>query len=805
MGTFRLSACGILLGVLTVASPVGAWEIANTNSNSMIDLIGQSFLPTTQDDGDDFFLPRNSHGVAYLESLSFVLASGEAYPNEVFIYSEQPLVIDGVVSGDNALGSAFGGFGGYFFSTPVAVPYNQTLYLVFPNCLSTRTQIVSYSGGSGLTPQGGCPGSGGTQTLSNSFFDLEFSARFLNPLAPLAADYRLDQGNFGSFLQQAPGMIDLGTNSFIQDTVLGQPRSVLEVLSGTGVELDLASILSQQSYSIVLLIRVDDVDGARRLLDLSLLSQDDGLYVSDQSLDFRGAGITPSQPLISPDTYLQIALNRDEPSEFRAGSARSVVGNQDALSFNDDNGVALPSGGSAIILRDDMNENTGGALARVRVFDGAMPTSQLKVLEPFPPETTDIYEPDNVYFDSDVGISSGNFSSFRTFHSSDDADWVFVGEDCIAGNYYSSQGGLQLYSDDPRFQPIVEVYGESLLLDPNAAPQATYGQCGTEQQLYFRPPVGHVKIRNCETVDLSSGPVAYTVVPLLFDFTVCGPISTIRGTVIDTATGNPVGGQFILGNGSSTTVSNPATGDYSLAVTAGVMDLQVVSPLWQGDSVELVTQPLENYTGIDLLVSRSQPDAQDDSFITDEDVAFTGDVSANDLLSGDGANNFSLVAQAVLGSVALSNNGEFTYTPNANANDADTFTYQITDQSGDTDTATVAIEISPINDAPNAASDSRSVNQDSAATVIDVLANDIDPDGDTLTVSAATQPAQGTVEIASDGLSLSYQPDAGFCAGSSSPDVFTYTVSDGLANDSGDVSIVVICVGELVFRNGFEN
>jgi hypothetical protein len=69
---------------------------------------------------------------------------------------------------------------------------------------------------------------------------------------------------------------------------------------------------------------------------------------------------------------------------------------------------------------------------------------------------------------------------------------------------------------------------------------------------------------------------------------------------------------------------------------------------------------------------------------------------------------------------------------------------------------------------------------------INLLANDSDPDGDALSVTANTSPANGTVSLS--GGSATYTPAAGF----SGTDAFGYTVSDGKGGTaSGSVSISV--------------
>jgi len=87
---------------------------------------------------------------------------------------------------------------------------------------------------------------------------------------------------------------------------------------------------------------------------------------------------------------------------------------------------------------------------------------------------------------------------------------------------------------------------------------------------------------------------------------------------------------------------------------------------------------------------------------------------------------------------------------------------------------------------PNAQNDALSVNRDAPATLIDVLANDSDPDGDRLTVASFTPPANGTVT--NNGSAVLYQPRAGY----SGPDSFTYTARDpGGLTATASVAITV--------------
>jgi len=87
---------------------------------------------------------------------------------------------------------------------------------------------------------------------------------------------------------------------------------------------------------------------------------------------------------------------------------------------------------------------------------------------------------------------------------------------------------------------------------------------------------------------------------------------------------------------------------------------------------------------------------------------------------------------------------------------------------------------------PLAMNDSFYVPADSGATDLDVPANDRDPDGDALVVTAVGTPAHGSASTG--GSTVTYTPPPGF----SGRDVFTYTVSDpGGLTDAATVSVIV--------------
>ena len=155
-----------------------------------------------------------------------------------------------------------------------------------------------------------------------------------------------------------------------------------------------------------------------------------------------------------------------------------------------------------------------------------------------------------------------------------------------------------------------------------------------------------------------------------------------------------------------------------------------------------------------------------------EDIAISIRLLADDY-DGDEL-TYSITSQPAHGTVALTGDTA-RYTPSANYFGLDGFVFQVNDGHSHTATATVTLTIDPLNDPPSAENDSVTVLEDSANNTINVLANDsCAPDsGETLTVTAVTQPYHGTVTLT--GGVVKYTPAPHYFG----PDAFWYTLSDG--------------------------
>ena len=257
-------------------------------------------------------------------------------------------------------------------------------------------------------------------------------------------------------------------------------------------------------------------------------------------------------------------------------------------------------------------------------------------------------------------------------------------------------------------------------------------------------------------------------------------------------------------NAASTTVTVPPTsGSTSVNTATGVIIYTPDADFNGSDSftytVSDVYGKVSNGGLVTLTVSsvNDAPVAVNDMAITAEDNAVSIDVAANDtdVDTGDSVDTATLVvATQPTKGTAVVTAGEIVYTPNANTNGTDSFTYTIEDQNGgNSNAATVMINVTGVNDLPVASDDTATTDEDHAVA-IDVLANDSDIDGivDATTVMVMTNPQNGSVSIDAITGEITYTPNADF----NGTDSFTYVVQDD-SNGTSNAATVTITVNSV--------
>jgi hypothetical protein len=249
-------------------------------------------------------------------------------------------------------------------------------------------------------------------------------------------------------------------------------------------------------------------------------------------------------------------------------------------------------------------------------------------------------------------------------------------------------------------------------------------------------------------------------------------------TLTLTAVGNAVNGTVVLDGGMIT-----FTPTANFNGNTGASFEYTVSDGNGGTDTGVVTVAVTAVNDDPVAVTDTQTTVEDTPLTIDPAtlVANDTDVDGNTLTVTD-------VGTPVGGTVVL-NGGMIIFTPASNFSGTASFLYMISDGNGGTDTGMVEVTVTPVNDPPVAVDDTRSTLEDTALTIdpATLVANDTDPDtGDTLTITAVSNPVNGTVALA--GGMITFTPTAGFLGDAS----FEYTVSDG--NGGTDTGLVTITV-----------
>ncbi|HIF9550733.1 TPA: Ig-like domain-containing protein [Photobacterium damselae] len=176
------------------------------------------------------------------------------------------------------------------------------------------------------------------------------------------------------------------------------------------------------------------------------------------------------------------------------------------------------------------------------------------------------------------------------------------------------------------------------------------------------------------------------------------------------------------------------------------------------------------------------PVGEDVSAETQEETAVTGQLTATDV---DGDNlSFKPGSNPENGSVTVNPDGSWEYVPNPDFNGEDSFTVVVDDGNGGSDTITVTVNVTPVNDAP-VGEDVSAETQEETAVIGQLTATDVD--GDNLTFKPGTNPENGQVTVNADG-SWEYVPNTDF----NGEDSFTVVVDDG--NGGTDTITVTVNV-----------
>ena len=211
-------------------------------------------------------------------------------------------------------------------------------------------------------------------------------------------------------------------------------------------------------------------------------------------------------------------------------------------------------------------------------------------------------------------------------------------------------------------------------------------------------------------------------------------------------------------------------------LSAAIASILMLSACGGGSDSEEEQSPTKN----------SAPTLVSSQFTVNEDSTLTSNISVND--ADNDSVTLSIVTQPQSGELTLTNDGQFTYIPQANYNGSDSFVLKANDGSVDSGNTSFNITISPVNDAPTVAEVEAIVSRNTIAEFT-IPASDID--GDELTFQINEQPKFGAISI-EDGGKVTYTPTQGMAG----QEAIEIAVSDGTET----VSVPVVIENNLAYQ-----
>lgn len=193
------------------------------------------------------------------------------------------------------------------------------------------------------------------------------------------ADYQFQSNLLSSVGNPPPLTLVNAGQYFTNQLVDGLSRTVLRWPQGSGLALaPTTGIFPSNAYTLVILFKLENVSGYRRLFDPKNAAPDRGLYVRDGKLTvFNNSG--DSAVCITNNTWHQVVLTRN--------AANQVVVYSDGvqrLSYVDSTGAAVVSADALRFFKDDAAEESAGWVARIRNFATALTPAEVGALDRVP-------------------------------------------------------------------------------------------------------------------------------------------------------------------------------------------------------------------------------------------------------------------------------------------------------------------------------------------------------------------------------------------------------------------------------------
>ncbi|MCJ1880001.1 retention module-containing protein, partial [Pseudomonas nitroreducens] len=203
----------------------------------------------------------------------------------------------------------------------------------------------------------------------------------------------------------------------------------------------------------------------------------------------------------------------------------------------------------------------------------------------------------------------------------------------------------------------------------------------------------------------------------------------------------------------------------------GTIKLEVSATATESSNNDAATRTVD--LNVTVYPVNDAPTSANQNQSTAEDTPLTGKIVASDVDGDTLSYAVKAGATPAHGSVTVNAaTGDYTYTPAKDYNGPDSFTVRISDGKGGFADSVVNVNVTPVNDAPTTADQSKTTAEDTALTG-KIVATDVD--GDTLSYTVQSGTAHGTLVLNTATGDYTYTPSKDY----NGPDSFTVRVSDG--------------------------
>ncbi len=185
--------------------------------------------------------------------------------------------------------------------------------------------------------------------------------------AEMLADYNFNNNLSGGMIAAPDLNLTSGSTAFATENPFGFQKQVLLFDESQGLALDLSQWSLDDVFSLVMYLRIEDVNSYRKIIDFNERAGDSGLYVNSGAIELVQPNAAAA-PSVSNNQYFQLVVTRDDSDQLKIYQDGVLLLDINEFQLTTD----LANTPVLYFVIDDLSTNTenpSGALARLTVYN----------------------------------------------------------------------------------------------------------------------------------------------------------------------------------------------------------------------------------------------------------------------------------------------------------------------------------------------------------------------------------------------------------------------------------------------------